>query len=159
MKNKTILLLSTLALSTSAFAGTWGHLDFPKNKPYYHSVDTNDKTGQLNLEIACMESFKETRIITLKGLNETVDGSKIVFSPSDVDKIDKKIEGTLSISEDGVVNVITGESATDLVSYFKLLHGVKIEISKGDVVSNYEISLKGSSKSLNIFESKCSKFK
>lgn len=159
MKNKILLLVSAVGLSTSAMAGSWGHLDFPKDKPYYHSVNTSDMTGQLTLEIACMESFKETRMVTLKGLNRSVDGANIVFSPSDIDKIEKKIEGTLSFSDDGVINVITGESSTDLVSYFKLLHGVNVQVTKDDSVSEYEFSLKGSSKSLNIFESKCSKFK
>lgn len=154
---KSALLLSMIALSATAQANQWKHLDFPVDEPYYHSVNTMDDEGTLNIDIACMEAFK-TRIVTLKGIDGSFEDSSIKFYPSSKDKVSKIIEGSLTLSEDGIINVITGETAEDLVSYFKLLHSVNAEIKKTDeTVVKYSFDLTGSSKALNMFEAKCDK--
>lgn len=157
---KKLALVFSLLAAASANANSWKHLDFPSKAPYYHSVSTYDDKSDVQIEISCMKGFKDSRIVTMKGLSNDFDKASIKFFPSSKDKISKIIEGELSVSNDGVINVITGEESTDLVSYFKLLHSVNAEIKKTDeTVVKYSFDLNGSSKFLNIFESKCQKLK
>lgn len=160
---KLALALSVIALSATSQAKEWGYLDFPTENPYYHTVTTQDTTNAVELEISCMKGFKDTRTMVFNRLDESFDMAEIKFYPSSKDKIGKIVEGELYKSDDPeirTISIITDETATDLMAYFKLLHSVNAEIKKSDeTIVKYKFDLTGSSKSLNIFESKCAKIK
>tara|TARA_Y100001960_G_scaffold189798_1_gene198908 strand:+ start:4718 stop:5200 length:483 start_codon:yes stop_codon:yes gene_type:complete len=150
-------ILMTALLSTSAFAGSWSHIDFPKENSTYHSMSTMDTSGEVKIDFACLSGL-DTKVLTLSGVMTDEKEGTLKFYPSSKDKIKKVIEGNFKVSEDGRLDVLIGETEESIMSYFKLLHEVNLELkTKNNQNYHFTFNLKGSSKNLNIFESKCDK--
>ncbi len=153
---KKILLLATL-FSTATFANTWEHMQFPKKSPIYHSVETLDTSKEVTLSFACLDGINQ-KVVNLSNVMVDAPEGTLKFYPSSKDKISKIIEGKYKVNESNTIDVLLGEEPQNLMSYFKLLHEVNLDIKTNKETNiNFTFNLKGSSKNLNIFDSRCEK--
>lgn len=154
---KKILIAASILLTSSlSFAGEWTNTSFPNSKPIYHTVGTYDSKGDFKLNFSCMETMKENVLITLSGKTLPKEHGFFKFEASNLDTLSTNINGYFKTSEDGVVNLITISDKSYILKSMKELRGVKLTLTSEDDVKVLDYNLSGSSKNLNLFDTKCS---
>ncbi len=153
---KTLLVLAGL-FSASTFATQWTHDSYPAKKAYFHSVGAKDITETTTLEFSCSNIYGNLELVHLKGLGVMDKRMEVTIKPSVKDKISNRIHGELVRSEDGMYTLLTGEKHENLKEYFKKLHGVDFVIETTNGKKLVVFNLSGSSKNMNLFDSKCDK--
>ena len=125
---------------------------------------SHQKSGA-NFTFSCLKSSNDVVLLSLVNKkiksNLVDDSGKFSLLQSKKDKIETNISGEFTKSKDGVINLITGFSKVKILKDFKSLYGVKLTLKSNsdEKIKEINFNLNGSSKNLNILESKCNSFK